>query len=446
MMNEKSINTYEKTFKEKNGSQEKDENSLVVTSSSSASSLETSVSNKNEDNQSLSQQEQNMKTPAPDSKAIPSPQEHMEIHIPAASSYGTSLRETPAASKDVIESRKMTEIRSSTIQETTTNVQLSEERQPNEAEKSLDPNSENNSTKINIETVHTSLQSITRSEENNPKKTDEKSLTFYSQSKSTFPQGVYINSNQSSMASPKLNENSKQTPSTMAITPRQSSDLSSQMGYLEDKASFSIAGQIAQSLLSSKNSLSAPPLKITAPALHPFNSSVPAPTPKKKTSVFFTPSSVMNSPPPNNSTRPYQQRFRSNSDSFTAIKQSRLRNLSNHKINGVSNNNTPNNTAPLRRGKWTVEEEEYVARVIRDFNSGYLNAPAGTTLRTYLSEKLHCDPMRITKKFTGDSCIGKRVFHPAVRCGNNADEIDASQVSSIIIFNVFKFLHKIMFA
>ena len=50
---------------------------------------------------------------------------------------------------------------------------------------------------------------------------------------------------------------------------------------------------------------------------------------------------------------------------------------------------------------------QYVARAIQDFNNGYLKAPAGTTLRSYLSEKLNCDPMRITKKFTGDACIGK---------------------------------------
>lgn len=81
----------------------------------------------------------------------------------------------------------------------------------------------------------------------------------------------------------------------------------------------------------------------------------------------------------------------------------------------------------LRRGKWTVEEEAYVARVIQDFNSGFLDAPAGTTLRTYLSEKLQCDPMRITKKFTGDACIGKRVFHPAVRSPSNAAAIDKAQ-------------------
>ncbi len=94
-----------------------------------------------------------------------------------------------------------------------------------------------------------------------------------------------------------------------------------------------------------------------------------------------------------------------------------------------SKSTSPNGkSGNLRRGKWTVEEEAYVARVIQDFNSGYLNAPPGTTLRTYLSDKLNCDPMRITKKFTGDACIGKRVFHPAVRCSNNAALIDKAQV------------------
>lgn len=97
---------------------------------------------------------------------------------------------------------------------------------------------------------------------------------------------------------------------------------------------------------------------------------------------------------------------------------------------GVANEKKTNKKSKkLRRGKWTAEEEAYVARVIQDFNSGFLDAPAGTTLRTYLSEKLQCDPMRITKKFTGDSCIGKRVFHPAVRSPNNSATIDKAQVS-----------------
>ena len=96
-------------------------------------------------------------------------------------------------------------------------------------------------------------------------------------------------------------------------------------------------------------------------------------------------------------------------------------------INENNSSNRPKSKT-LRRGKWTVEEEAYVARVIQDFNSGFLDAPAGTTLRSYLSEKLQCDPMRITKKFTGDACIGKRVFHPAVRSIGNASAIDKAQV------------------
>jgi|Transcript_77958 hypothetical protein len=93
----------------------------------------------------------------------------------------------------------------------------------------------------------------------------------------------------------------------------------------------------------------------------------------------------------------------------------------------TSSNTSVRKTSGLRRGKWTVEEEAYVARVIQDFNSGFLDAPAGTTLRTFLSEKLQCDPMRITKKFTGDACIGKRVFHPAVRSPSNGTAIDKAQ-------------------
>jgi len=78
----------------------------------------------------------------------------------------------------------------------------------------------------------------------------------------------------------------------------------------------------------------------------------------------------------------------------------------------------PSNNKILRRGKWTQEEEEYANAVMREFNSGFLDAQAGTTLRIYLSEKLQCDPMRITKKFTGNDSIGKRVFHPNGRIGD----------------------------
>jgi hypothetical protein len=42
----------------------------------------------------------------------------------------------------------------------------------------------------------------------------------------------------------------------------------------------------------------------------------------------------------------------------------------------------------LRRGKWTVEEENYANKIISLFNQGKLSILPGTTLRSYLSEKL----------------------------------------------------------
>jgi hypothetical protein len=40
------------------------------------------------------------------------------------------------------------------------------------------------------------------------------------------------------------------------------------------------------------------------------------------------------------------------------------------------------------------------------------------TLRSYLADKLGCDPMRITKKYTGASCLGKRVYHKETTSAN----------------------------
>ena len=81
-------------------------------------------------------------------------------------------------------------------------------------------------------------------------------------------------------------------------------------------------------------------------------------------------------------------------------------------MNYNDNNNTNTNTKgpPLRRGKWTPEEEAYAARLIQEFKAGLLPLTDGTTLRTFLSKLLNCDPMRISKKFVGSNCIGKQVF------------------------------------
>eukprot|EP00629_Pelagomonadales_sp_RCC1024_P006396 CAMPEP_0119284110 /NCGR_PEP_ID=MMETSP1329-20130426/29756_1 /TAXON_ID=114041 /ORGANISM="Genus nov. species nov., Strain RCC1024" /LENGTH=244 /DNA_ID=CAMNT_0007284787 /DNA_START=133 /DNA_END=864 /DNA_ORIENTATION=- len=64
-----------------------------------------------------------------------------------------------------------------------------------------------------------------------------------------------------------------------------------------------------------------------------------------------------------------------------------------------------------RKGKWTIEETEYTTKMIEHFNEGLLELPEGSTLRAYLAQKLRCDPMRITKKFSGAACLGNKVFH-----------------------------------
>lgn len=69
-----------------------------------------------------------------------------------------------------------------------------------------------------------------------------------------------------------------------------------------------------------------------------------------------------------------------------------------------------NKKATLRRGKWTTEEEAYANHLIHEFKQGVLPLMDGTTLRTFLSKLLHCDPMRISKKYVGHNCIGKQVF------------------------------------
>jgi hypothetical protein len=68
----------------------------------------------------------------------------------------------------------------------------------------------------------------------------------------------------------------------------------------------------------------------------------------------------------------------------------------------------------MRRGKWTNEEEVYANHLIENFHDGLIvNATSGITLRSLLADKLLCDPMRISKKFAGDFCVGKQVYAPA---------------------------------
>lgn len=64
----------------------------------------------------------------------------------------------------------------------------------------------------------------------------------------------------------------------------------------------------------------------------------------------------------------------------------------------------------LRRGKWTPGEERFANALIKEFEKGTIHdCENGCTLRAFLSRKLHCAPMRISKKYAGKS-IGKHVF------------------------------------
>ena len=79
----------------------------------------------------------------------------------------------------------------------------------------------------------------------------------------------------------------------------------------------------------------------------------------------------------------------------------------------LSSRSTKSKARPgLRKGKWTEEESRYASQLTHYFKEGLLPLERGTMLRLYLSQKLNCEPMRITKKFTGGGCIGKQVFRP----------------------------------
>jgi hypothetical protein len=97
-------------------------------------------------------------------------------------------------------------------------------------------------------------------------------------------------------------------------------------------------------------------------------------------------------------------------------------------------NNRKNGSMILRSGKWTPEEEMYANILIALFEEGRVDGfeqstegdsnkesseeekqppkfriTNGMTLRAYLSRKLFCSPMRISKKFAGRG-IGKLVY------------------------------------
>ncbi|CAB9506992.1 expressed unknown protein [Seminavis robusta] len=64
----------------------------------------------------------------------------------------------------------------------------------------------------------------------------------------------------------------------------------------------------------------------------------------------------------------------------------------------------------LRRGTWTVEEEQYVACLIEEFKQGHIPLKEGMSLRCFLAKMVHCNPKRISKKFEGSNYNGKQLY------------------------------------
>ncbi|CAI5737801.1 unnamed protein product [Hyaloperonospora brassicae] len=59
-----------------------------------------------------------------------------------------------------------------------------------------------------------------------------------------------------------------------------------------------------------------------------------------------------------------------------------------------------------RTGSWSYDEEVYAAALIDYFFKGVLRIAEGTTLRAFLSQRLCCNPMRISKKLASE-CIAE---------------------------------------
>jgi hypothetical protein len=81
--------------------------------------------------------------------------------------------------------------------------------------------------------------------------------------------------------------------------------------------------------------------------------------------------------------------------------------------------NSPSQGKFRRSGKWSDEEEALALQLIIEFENGTFNSkecPTGCTLRSFLSRRLSCAPMRISKKFAKKQ-IGKLIYAPKLDAG-----------------------------
>jgi hypothetical protein len=97
----------------------------------------------------------------------------------------------------------------------------------------------------------------------------------------------------------------------------------------------------------------------------------------------------------------------------------------------------------LRSGKWLPEEEEYAQLLIALFDGGLLiDCDNGATLRSYLSQKLRCAPMRISKKFAGKG-IGKSIYTCKVRNTCQRQHLQSAELKARVARTEQNFLNAI---
>ena len=80
-----------------------------------------------------------------------------------------------------------------------------------------------------------------------------------------------------------------------------------------------------------------------------------------------------------------------------------------------------------RKGRWVKEEEEYANFLSKEFFMGLADIKEGTTKRSYLSSKLNCTKMRISKKFRGQN-NGKEVFTRRTERPNNGEAYSLEEI------------------
>lgn len=86
-----------------------------------------------------------------------------------------------------------------------------------------------------------------------------------------------------------------------------------------------------------------------------------------------------------------------------------------------------------RRLTPTPPRSQKSPRIISDFDEGVLDAAPGVSLRTLLASKLHCDVMRVSKKFKGWACVGKRSFRPVHHLDGRTAKVRAGIASSSLL-------------